>query len=85
VFEQLLASASDGVNINAEQVGEDGVATASEFERFQSGVETALAFIEQSGEQDDGGFDLIGGDVQVGRIGNKRQDSGVAAQQDLAV
>jgi hypothetical protein len=39
-----------------------------QFERFQSGVESALLFVEQAIEQDDRGFQFVWRNLQSGGV-----------------
>ena len=57
---QLLAPTGYGTSVDAEQLGDAAVTAVADFERLKCGVETALAFVEQGIEQDDGGVQLVG-------------------------
>ena len=57
------------MRIQTQELRQLVVATVSELERFESGVESSLLFIEQAVEQDDGCLELLGSDLQAGGIG----------------
>ena len=63
--EQLLASARHGTGVDAEQRCDAPVAAPAALERFEPGVQAALTFIEQAGEQHDGGAQFVGHEVGI--------------------
>ena len=62
----MLATAGDGVHVQAEKLGQDRVAAVAELDGFQSSEEAALLFIQQAVEEQNGGLDFIGGDLKGG-------------------
>jgi hypothetical protein len=52
--QELLASAGHGAGIELQQLGQSLVAPAAQFQRFQPGIQTALALVQQAGEQHQG-------------------------------
>ena len=58
--QQLLAPPGHGAGVETEQFGDAAVTAVADLERLKCGVETALAFVEQGIEQDDGGAQLAG-------------------------
>jgi len=71
VIQQLAAAAGDGVRIEAKKFAQHAVAAAAELHGFQAGVQAALLLVQQTVEQDDGGFHLIGRHFQTGGIDNR--------------
>ena len=71
LIQQLAAAAGDGVRIEAKKFGQHAVAAVAEFHGFQTGVQAALLLVQQTVEQDDGGFHLIGRHFQAGGIDNR--------------
>src|SRR5436309_194074 len=73
------------MHIQAEQCCQAGIAPASQPERFQTGVDAALLFVEETVEQNDGRLKFLGGALEergIGETGN--QLSGLARQDLLA-
>jgi hypothetical protein len=66
--QQLLAAASDGVRVRAQEIAEEGVATVAESNGLQAGKQAALLFVEQAIKEDDCGFEFIGRDFEVSRV-----------------
>jgi hypothetical protein len=64
LIQQLSAAAGDGVRIEAKKFGQYAVAAVAEFQGFQT-------VVQQTVEQDDGGFHLIGRHFQAGDIDNR--------------
>jgi hypothetical protein len=56
----LLTSASDGVRVQAEEFGENTIASVSQLDGFQPGEQTTLLLVEQAVEKQDGRFQFIG-------------------------
>ena len=50
--QQLLSSARHGAWIQLEQLGQSLIAPAAQLQRFQTGIQTALALVQQAREQD---------------------------------
>jgi hypothetical protein len=70
LIQQLAAAAGDGVGIEAQKFGQQTVAAVAELHGFQAGVQAALLLVQQTVEQDDGGFHFIGRHFQTGGIDN---------------
>ena len=86
--QQLLAPPGHGAGVETEQLGDAAVTAVADFERFKCGVETALAFVEQGIEQDDGGAQLVGHDPPDradGRSGRRGLDDVSGAQLGMVV
>ena len=63
--EQLLASSGHGTGVDTKQRGDVGVAAPTALQRFQSGIQAALAFVEQAGEQHDSGAQFCGHEIGI--------------------
>ena len=63
--DQLLASSGHSTGIETEQRCDAPVAAPAALERFEAGVQAALTFIEQAGEQHDGGAQFIGHQIGI--------------------
>ena len=85
LIQQLVAAAGDGVRIEAKKFGQQAVAAVAEFHGFQAGVQAALLLVQQTVEQDDGGFHLIGGHFQTGGIDNRGNGLVATTCQTLSV
>jgi hypothetical protein len=72
----LLASASDGVRVQAEEFGQNAIASVSQLDRFQPGEQTALLLVEQAVEKQDGRFQFIGRYLKSRGIGQQRNRLG---------
>ena len=83
--EQLLPAAGHGVRVEAEELCQDGIATVAELERLQSGIQAALLFIEQAGEQEDGGFHFVRGDFQARGVDHGGEGLGTMPCEPLPV
>jgi len=81
LVQQLLSSSSHRVGIDAQKLGQLGVAAAAQPERFQSCIQAALLFIEHTVEQNDCRFEFVGRDLQLGEIGHDGDGLGCAARQ----
>ena len=68
LIQQLAAAAGDGVGIEAQEFGQHAVATVAKSHGFQAGIQAALLLVQQTVEQDDGGFHFIGRHFQTGGI-----------------
>jgi hypothetical protein len=62
------------MRIEVEKVGQLAVAATAQLEGLQPGIEAALLLIEQTVEQQNGGFDFLGGNLQHGRILHRGQE-----------
>lgn len=78
-----MASASDGVRIQAEEFGQNAIASVSQLDGFQSGEQAALLLVEQTVEKQDGRFQFIGRYLKSGRIGEQRDRLGGPPSADL--
>jgi hypothetical protein len=85
LIQQLAAAAGDGVRIEAQKFGQHGVAAVAQFHRFQTGIQAALLLVQQTVEQDNGGFHLIGRHFQTGGIGNRGNRPVVPTCQRLSL
>ena len=86
--EQLLAPSGHGTGVETEQFGDAAVTAVADFERLKCGIETALAFVEQGIEQDDGGAQLVGHerpDRADGRSGGRGLGDVSGAQLGMVV
>jgi hypothetical protein len=73
------------VSIQAEKLGQFLVAAVPSLERFQTGVQTALLFIQQTVEQNNGGFQFVWGDFQKRGVDDGREGLHTAAPEQLAL
>ena len=69
LIEQLLASAGDGVWIQAKEFGQDTVAIVSQLDRFHAGEQATLLFVQQTVEQHNGSLEFLGRNLNSGGIG----------------
>jgi hypothetical protein len=76
LIKQLLTSASDGVRVQAEEFGENAIASVSQLDGFQPGEQTTLLLVEQAVEKQDGRFQFIGRYLESGGIGQQRNRLG---------
>ncbi len=79
VIQELLSAPRHGMRIHIEERGQNRIATQAEFDRFQAGKQAPLLFVEQAVEQEDARFELIGGDVEGGRVRDQGNRVGRAA------
>ena len=63
--DQLRASSGHGTDIDAEQRRDAPVAAPAALERFEAGVQAALTFIKQAGEQHDRGAQFVGHELGI--------------------
>src|SRR6266566_8193252 len=73
-IQQLLTSSSNGVSIQVKEVGQQGIAAMTKFDGFQAGVQASLLLIEQAVEEQNGGLELFGQNLQstdIGHDGNR--------------
>ena len=73
------------MSIQAEELGQFLVAAVPQFERFQTGVQTALLFIQQTVKQNNGGFQFVWEDFQKRGIDDGRDGLHTAAPEQLAL
>lgn len=73
------------MSIQAEELGHFLVAAVPYFERFQTRVQAALLFIQQTVKQNNDGFQFVWGDVQKRGIDDGRDGLHAAAPEQLAV
>src|SRR5437867_11548010 len=83
VIEQVLPAACHGMRIQVEKRRQDRIAAAPECDRFQTGKQASLLFVEQAIEQQDGRLEFIGRDGEGGGVGDQRDGVGGAAGPDL--
>ena len=60
------------MNIQGQEVGQQCIAAMTKFDRFQACVKTPLLFIEQAVEEQNGGLELLGQNLQSSDIGHNR-------------
>jgi hypothetical protein len=60
------------VRIQAEELGQNAIASASQFHGFQRGEQKTLLLVEQAVEKQNDGFELIGRYLESGSIGQQR-------------
>ena len=65
--DELPPAGGDRRRVDAEQGGDAAVAAPPALERFETGEQTPLPLVEQAGEQDDGGAQLLRHQVGVGQ------------------
>jgi hypothetical protein len=56
------------MRIEVEQAGQLMIAATAQFQRLQSGIQTALLLVQQTVEQENRGFQFVFGDLQHRRI-----------------
>ena len=78
LIQQLLTATGNSVRIQTKESSQNAVAAVAEFERLQSGVQTALLFIEQTIEQDDGGLHFFRRYFEPRGVGKNRDGLNVA-------
>jgi len=66
-----LASASYGVRVQAEEIGQNGIATVSQFDGLQTGEQTTLLLVEQAVEKQDGRLEIIGRHLKSRGVGQQ--------------
>ena len=71
------------MRVQVEKLGQLTIPAMSQFERFQSGVEPALLFVEQAIEQEDSGFQLVWRNLQSRGIHQAGDGLNAAACQEL--
>ncbi len=77
LIHQLLAATGNGMRVQAEKLGQDRIASVTKLQRFQTGVQAALLFIQHTLEQDDGCFHFVGRDFQTRSVNHS--GNGLAA------
>ena len=82
-LQQLLATAGDGVGVQAQKIAEQGIAAMAESDRFQAGKQAALLFVEQGIEQKDSGFKFVRRNFQGGRVNRQGNRLATATRQGL--
>ena len=71
LIQQLPAATGDSVRIEVKKFTQHAVAAMAELHGFQAGVQAALLLVQQTVEQDDGGFHFFGRHFQTGGIDNR--------------
>ena len=69
---EVLASSGHRVSIQIQEVGQQSIPATTELDGFQSPVKTPLLHVEQAGEKQNGGVELLGRDLKSGDIGHNR-------------
>ena len=64
--EQLTAPSSHSTGVHVQQPGDLGVSAVADLHRLEPGIEAPLAFVEQTVEQHNRGFELVGKEPQPG-------------------
>src|ERR1700722_2818636 len=77
LIQQLLPTAGYGVYVQAQEIAEQSVPAVAQADGLQPGKQSALLFIEQAIEQEDGGLEFIGRSLEVGGMDGYR--NGVSA------
>ena len=77
LIQQLLPTAGYGVYVQAQEIAEQSVPAVAQADGLHPGKQSALLFIEQAIEQEDGGLEFIGGSLEVGGMDGYR--NGVSA------
>jgi hypothetical protein len=83
LIEQLLASASDGVRVQAKEFGQNAIASMAQLDGFQSGEQTTLLLVEQAVEKQDGRFQFIRRYLESGGIDQQRNRLGGLSGAEL--
>ena len=61
MIQELLTTAGDGVRVQAKEIAQQGIAAMAHPDGLQSGKQSALLFVEQAIEQEDGSLEFVGG------------------------
>ena len=72
LIEQLLTAAGDSVRIQAEEFGQNAIATVSQLHGLQTGEQATLLLVEQAVEKHNGGFEFLGRYLENGSIDHQR-------------
>src|SRR5204863_9639749 len=83
LIEELLASTRDGVRVQAEEFGQNAIATVSQLDGFQPGKQTTLLLVEQAVEKQDGRLQFIVGYLKSGGVGQQRNRLGGLSSAEL--
>jgi hypothetical protein len=78
-----LASASDGVRVQAKEFGQNAIASMAQLDGFQSGEQTTLLLVEQAVEKQDGRFQFIRRYLESGGIDQQRNRLGGLSGAEL--
>src|SRR5580698_3964121 len=76
LIEEVLASTGDSVRIQAEESGQNAIASVSQFDGLQPGEQTTLLLIQQAVEKQNSRFEFIGRYLERGSIGHQRNRLG---------
>jgi hypothetical protein len=71
-----LASASDGVRVQAEEFSQNAIASVSQLDGFQPSEQATLLLVKQAVKKQDGRFQFIGRYLESGCIGQQRNRLG---------
>ena len=72
------------MRVQVKKVGQLTIAAMAQFERFQSGIQAALLFVQQTIEQEDSGFQFVRRNLQPGGIHHGGDGLDAAASQELS-
>ena len=72
------------MRVQVEKLGQLTITAMPQLERFYSGVEPTLLFVEQTIEQEDSGFQFVRRNLQPGRIHQGGDGLDAAASKDLS-
>ena len=78
-----MASASDGVRVEAEEFGQNANATVSQLDGFQAGEEAALLLVQHTVKQQDGGLEFLRRNLKGGGVGHQRNGTRRLSGADL--
>ena len=82
-IQQLLAPTRYRVHVQAEEITQQRVAAVPESDGLQAGQQTALLFIEQTIEQQDGGLQFVGRQLERFGVDSQRNGQRAATGQHL--
>jgi len=69
--------------VQAQEIAEQSVAAVAQADGLQPGKQSALLFIEQAIEQQDGGLEFIGRSLEVGGMDSHRNSLSAAPGEQL--
>jgi hypothetical protein len=74
-----LPAAGDGMGVQTQKIAQQCVAAMADSEGLQSRKQPALLFVEQTIEQEDGGLEFVGRELEGGGVDGQRKSLGTAA------
>jgi hypothetical protein len=83
VMQQLLPTAGYGMYVQAQEIAEQSVPAVAQADGLQPGKQSALLFIEQAIEQQDGGLEFMGRSLEVGGMDGYRNGLSAAPGEPL--